>query len=152
MRLTLYCDESGTMPKHDYDGPFVCAAVGVLGNLNWPKAVPGGLKWLANQLDLPNVFPSVAYVVPRDGYARRLAERHSTSQRMALYTREITGANSAYLTEKGVPLGNYVWGHVMIQESSPFSVEIRRPMVDPSGGPLPGFASIELQFLHQGLP
>ncbi len=113
-RLTVYCDEAGTMPLEDTDGPFVCAALGVTGQIPRPDEVVGRPEWILNQIERFSGFPHVSYVEPAKGYAVALKTAHGQLQRMAMITREQSGSNKAYVGPDGIPLRNSIWTKAML--------------------------------------
>jgi hypothetical protein len=111
--LRIYGDESGTMPLDDNGDVFVTATVSILGDhpsINEPN---GHLRWLIDQLKELHAIPFIAFIKPTPGYGNRIKQKLDKTNTMARMTRLMTGANSQYLTQEGIPLRNHIWNHCM---------------------------------------
>ncbi len=111
--LRIYGDEAGTMPLDDNGDVFVTATVSILGDhpsINNPN---GHLQWLIDQLKTLQAIPFVAFIKPIPGYGDRIKQKLGKINIMARMTRLMTGANSQYLTQEGIPLRNHIWNHCM---------------------------------------
>ena len=113
-KLTVYCDEAGTMPLETGDPPFVVAALAVTKPIVRPKGFESRSKWLINEIERQQGIPHVSYVAPKDGYSETLRSRHNILESMALETRETTGDNAAYVSKYGISVRNAVWSKAML--------------------------------------
>lgn len=113
--LKIYGDESGTMPISDNDGVFVAATVSTIDSSPDLKEIDGRIKWLAERLKHLSATPFIIYVKPFAGYERAIKSKMEKMSIMARMTRLMTGANSQYITEKGIPVRNFIWTQCMDQ-------------------------------------
>ena len=104
--LYIFGDESGTMPLHDTDKPFVAATVAVLDRK--PTEADGRL---IESLKGLNALPFAAIVKPFPGYGKLVKTKYDKIRVMASATRLLTGASSP----DEISIRNIIWSHAMIQ-------------------------------------
>lgn len=111
--LRIYGDEAGTMPLDDNEDVFVTAMVSILGDHPLINKPNGHLQWLMDQFKALHAVPFVAFIKPIPGYGKCVKQKLDKMNTMARMTRLMTGTNSQYLTQEGLPLRNYIWVHCM---------------------------------------
>ena len=110
--LTIFGDESGTMPAEDGDPPF-CAAT--LATVNEPPKLSqrsGHRRDVLQACVEWNSVPQVVGICPRPGYGERLRSKTSKMSTMARASRLMTGSH-AYLPDQGYNPRNLVWVRCM---------------------------------------
>jgi len=107
-KLFLFCDESGTMPVRDRDGPFCAATIATTGRPPTLTKRSGHIGALAKAFSDLKCVPYVVFVRPRTGYGDMLSRKTSKMNTMARATRLMTGTN-AYFPDYGHNMGNMVW-------------------------------------------
>lgn len=112
--ITLFGDESGTMPQKGNDEPFVCATVSVLGTFTSNDEPNNRPLWLIDALKKNDGIPYVTLVKPTSGYGNQLEAKVSkmdTMRRASNLAHGVTDATGYEVIE----LRNYVWIMCMSQ-------------------------------------
>jgi len=107
-KLFLFCDESGTMPANDNDGPFCAATIAISERPPTLANRSGHIGDLADVFDEVKCVPQVVFVRPGKGYGDLLRHKTSKINTMARATRLIIGSNE-YLPNNGHNPRNTVW-------------------------------------------
>ena len=129
-RVTIFGDESGTMPVADGDGPFCTAAIATLG----PPPVLNDRS--GHRIDVflacttALCVPQVAFVRPSQGYGQQLRAKTSKMSTMARASRLVTGSHE-YVPDRGYSARNLVWirsmaiglARVVVRMTDPQSID-----------------------------
>jgi hypothetical protein len=106
--LYLFCDESGTMPSKDSDGPFCVATVSSTNSIPAVSRGAGHIQDLAAVFTERACVPFVVFVRPRAGYEEKVDLKYSKINTMARATRLTTGRHE-YLPKNGHNIRNLIW-------------------------------------------
>lgn len=111
MKLSLFADESGTMPKRDGDELFVGAAFAIPESSDVDKLPRkrSNLDWTLRLLRQLGARPACLYLRPYPGFGDAVDRRYDLLSAMALVARQRTGVNAMFVGPEGVPTANTVW-------------------------------------------
>ena len=106
--LSIFCDESGTMPVDDADGVFCVAVLTAQTSAIRLEERSGHIENIAVKLKELNLLPQVVFVKPRDGYGDLLRSKMSKMNTAARASKLVTGSHE-YLTESTYNSRNLIW-------------------------------------------
>jgi hypothetical protein len=112
--LSIFGDESGTLPLHEEDGAFVCATVATQGRPRRLEERSKNYRWLIEKLQQYSAHPFVAYIRPLPGYGLAVKSKLEKMDTMARSKKLLTGKHT-YLPLGGIRFRNFVWMHCMLQ-------------------------------------
>ncbi len=100
------------MPESDEDGPFVTALVVSPKRIDDVGRRFRSIKWVARTISEFEAHPSITYVKPEPGFAKRWLQKTEKMKTMARARKLVTGEGS-YLAEGGMRPRNQVWFRAM---------------------------------------
>jgi hypothetical protein len=106
--LSIFCDESGTMPVDDVTSTFCVAVFATQASAIRLEERSGHIENIAVKLKELEVLPQVVFVKPRDGYGDLLRSKMSKMNTMARASRLITGSHE-YLPGSAYNIRNLIW-------------------------------------------
>jgi hypothetical protein len=106
--LSIFCDESGTMPVDDAHGVFCVAVLATQTSAIKLEERSGHIKDISATLKELKCLPQVVFVKPRDGYGDLLRSKMSKMNTMARASRLVTGSH-AYLPGSTYNSRNLIW-------------------------------------------
>ncbi len=112
-RLILYADESGTMPLHDNDSPFVAAIVAARSPLLIDNQRPRGISAFVARAVASGAVPFFAYVLPVPGYAMAVQRKYAKLDLMTR-ARGLLEKKAVWAWAPGAPIRNFVWAQAML--------------------------------------
>lgn len=107
-RVTIFGDESGTMPEDDGDRPFCVAALATVAQPPLVQARSGHRGDVLRACASVGCVPQVVYVRATPGYGRKLRAKTSKMSTMARASRLMTGSHE-YFPDQGYSSRNMVW-------------------------------------------
>ena len=107
-RVTIFGDESGTMPADDSDAPFCIAALATLGQLPTLKVRSGHRRDILRACVAVGGVWQIVFVRASPGYGQELRAKTSKMSTMARASRLVTGAHE-YLPDRGYGARNMIW-------------------------------------------
>lgn len=106
--LSIFCDESGTMPVDDTAGVFCVAVLTTQRSTVRLEKRRGHMRTIAAKLKELECLPQVVFVKPRDGYGNLLQSKMSKMNTMARAVRLIRGSHE-YLPVSAHNSRNLIW-------------------------------------------
>lgn len=106
--VSIFCDESGTMPAGDADGVFCVAGIITQTSSIELAERTGFLENIAGALKDLECIPQVVFVEPQVGYGNRLGSKMAKMNAMARASRLVTGSHD-YLPGSAHNSGNLIW-------------------------------------------
>jgi hypothetical protein len=106
--LSIFCDESGTMPVDDAEGVFCVAVLTTQTSAIRIEERSGHIEDIGVKLKELECLPQVVFVKPRDGYSNLLRSKMSKMNTMARASRLVTGSHE-YLPGSAHNSRNLIW-------------------------------------------